>query len=47
MVRSEGRERQPGPAELDRILRTGPFHAALRTALAVRGLALHRGKSVV
>ncbi|UNO42699.1 hypothetical protein [Streptomyces sp. MST-110588] len=30
------------PPELAHILRTGPFHLALRTALAVRGLALHR-----
>ncbi|MEV4438766.1 hypothetical protein AB0K09_07045 [Streptomyces sp. NPDC049577] len=29
-------------AELAQVLRTGPFHLALRTALAVRGLALHR-----
>ncbi|MGK5628727.1 hypothetical protein [Streptomyces sp. URMC 123] len=29
-------------AELARALRTGPFHLALRTALAARGLALHR-----
>ncbi|MFI1795845.1 hypothetical protein ACH427_00605 [Streptomyces sp. NPDC020379] len=28
--------------ELARALRTGPFHLALRTALSVRGLALHR-----
>ncbi|WP_171167741.1 hypothetical protein [Streptomyces sp. I05A-00742] len=29
-------------AALARALRTGPFHLALRTALAARGLALHR-----
>ncbi|AZQ71074.1 hypothetical protein ABZ545_13300 [Streptomyces abikoensis] len=29
-------------AELARALRSGPFHLALRTALSVRGLALHR-----
>ncbi|GLV82612.1 hypothetical protein Slala03_23010 [Streptomyces lavendulae subsp. lavendulae] len=29
-------------AELRRLLREGPFHLALRTALAVRGLPLHR-----
>ncbi|MBC3987095.1 hypothetical protein [Streptomyces buecherae] len=29
-------------AELAQALRTGPFHLALRTALAARGLALHR-----
>ncbi|MFD8984837.1 hypothetical protein [Streptomyces sp. NPDC059564] len=29
-------------AELHRLLREGPFHLALRTALAVRGLPLHR-----
>ncbi|GHF66654.1 hypothetical protein GCM10010218_55310 [Streptomyces mashuensis] len=29
-------------AELERVLRTGPFHLALRTALSARGLALHR-----
>ncbi|WP_326706432.1 hypothetical protein [Streptomyces cyaneofuscatus] len=28
--------------ELDRVLDTGPFHLALRTALSVRGLPLHR-----
>ncbi|MGP3980133.1 hypothetical protein [Streptomyces sp. KR80] len=33
---------QPAPEELARALRTGPFHVALRTALAARGLALHR-----
>ncbi|WP_354642112.1 hypothetical protein [Kitasatospora camelliae] len=30
------------PPELASVLRTGPFHLALRTALAARGLALHR-----
>ncbi|KJK58838.1 hypothetical protein [Saccharothrix sp. ST-888] len=29
-------------AELSAVLRTGPFHLALRTAIATRGLALHR-----
>ncbi|MEV4435387.1 hypothetical protein [Streptomyces sp. NPDC049585] len=28
--------------DLERALRTGPFHLALRTALSARGLALHR-----
>ncbi|MGK4582752.1 hypothetical protein [Kitasatospora sp. HPMI-4] len=28
--------------ELSAVLRTGPFHLALRTAIATRGLALHR-----
>ncbi|NEE19916.1 hypothetical protein G3M58_77345, partial [Streptomyces sp. SID7499] len=28
--------------ELAQVLRTGPFHLALRTALSVRGLPLHR-----
>ncbi|GCD46639.1 hypothetical protein GKJPGBOP_06390 [Streptomyces paromomycinus] len=32
----------PHLAELTQILRTGPFHLALRAALAARGLALHR-----
>ncbi|MGC0416299.1 hypothetical protein [Embleya sp. AB8] len=32
----------PVEAELARALRTGPFHLALRAALAARGLALHR-----
>ncbi|MEY9947273.1 helix-turn-helix domain-containing protein [Kitasatospora sp. GAS1066B] len=31
-----------GQPELATVLRTGPFHLALRTALAARGLALHR-----
>ena len=30
------------PPELVSVLRTGPFHEALRTAIAVRGLALNR-----
>ncbi|MFD8147430.1 hypothetical protein [Streptomyces sp. NPDC059708] len=30
------------PAELGRLLRGGPFHLALRAALAARGLPLHR-----
>ncbi|GAA2081944.1 hypothetical protein GCM10009801_41350 [Streptomyces albiaxialis] len=30
------------PGGLDRILRTGPFHLALRAAIEARGLALHR-----
>ncbi|MGI5346764.1 hypothetical protein ACQEU8_01060 [Streptomyces sp. CA-250714] len=30
------------PGELERVLRTGPFHLALRTAIEARGLALHR-----
>ncbi|MCX4747039.1 hypothetical protein OG455_16140 [Kitasatospora sp. NBC_01287] len=30
------------PPELATVLRTGPFHLALRTALTARGLALHR-----
>lgn len=30
------------PAELAQVLRTGPFHLALRTAFAARGLALQR-----
>ncbi|GAA1974585.1 hypothetical protein [Kitasatospora viridis] len=30
------------PPELAAALRTGPFHLALRTAIGVRGLALHR-----
>ncbi|MFI0262143.1 hypothetical protein ACH4OW_24245 [Streptomyces sp. NPDC017056] len=38
----EGAPDSPGSAELTRILRTGPFHLALRAALAARGLALHR-----
>ncbi|MEU9007649.1 hypothetical protein AB0D15_38545, partial [Streptomyces sp. NPDC048551] len=29
-------------AELRRLLREGPFHLALRAALALRGLPLHR-----
>lgn len=35
---------RPAPAEVElaRALRTGPFHLALRAALAARGLALHR-----
>ncbi|MFI1073480.1 hypothetical protein [Streptomyces puniciscabiei] len=38
-----GSPRRPTPeAELAEALRTGPFSAALRAALAVRGLALHR-----
>ncbi|UNZ15929.1 hypothetical protein [Streptomyces sp. 891-h] len=28
--------------DLERVLRTGPFHLALRTAIEARGLALHR-----
>lgn len=32
----------PGSAELEQLLRTGPFHLALRSALSARGLALHR-----
>ncbi|MCB5907233.1 hypothetical protein [Streptomyces pinistramenti] len=32
----------PESAELEQLLRTGPFHLALRSALTVRGLALHR-----
>ncbi|WP_331771338.1 hypothetical protein OG948_47920 (plasmid) [Embleya sp. NBC_00888] len=32
----------PAEAELARVLRAGPFHLALRAALAARGLALHR-----
>ncbi|MDJ0381364.1 hypothetical protein [Streptomyces sp. G-G2] len=31
-----------GAEELPRLLRTGPFHLALRAALAARGLPLHR-----
>ncbi|MFB7152146.1 hypothetical protein ACFCYA_22310, partial [Streptomyces virginiae] len=31
-----------GMAELDRLLRGGPFHLALRAALAARGLPLQR-----
>lgn len=34
--------RRPPSAELARLLRTGPFHAALRAAIRARGLALHR-----
>ncbi|MFJ2825195.1 hypothetical protein ACIO7M_29390 [Streptomyces toxytricini] len=30
------------PADLDRLLDTGPFHLALRAALTARGLPLHR-----
>ncbi|WP_372454281.1 hypothetical protein [Streptomyces tardus] len=39
-----GAERPPSglPPELAAALRTGPFHEALRTAIAVRGLALSR-----
>ena len=38
-----GSSRHPTPeAELAEALRTGPFSAALRAALAARGLALHR-----
>ncbi|MBF6046771.1 hypothetical protein GO001_16270 [Streptomyces sp. NRRL B-1677] len=37
-----GPEGHAAEAELARALRTGPFHVALRTALTVRGLALHR-----
>ncbi|WP_371498838.1 hypothetical protein OG871_22790 [Kitasatospora sp. NBC_00374] len=33
---------QTVPPELAAALRTGPFHLALRTAIAARGLALHR-----
>ncbi|MEU0937677.1 hypothetical protein [Embleya sp. NPDC005971] len=33
---------EPVEAELARALRAGPFHLALRAALAARGLALHR-----
>ncbi|TJZ51090.1 hypothetical protein FCH28_21595 [Streptomyces piniterrae] len=32
----------PESAELTQLLRTGPFHLALRSALTARGLALHR-----
>ena len=32
----------PGPGDLERVLRTGPFHLALRAAIEARGLALHR-----
>ncbi|MEV0372776.1 hypothetical protein AB0I10_23605 [Streptomyces sp. NPDC050636] len=32
----------PESAELAQLLRTGPFHLALRSALTARGLALHR-----
>lgn len=32
----------PSPSDLASVLRTGPFHLALRTALSIRGLALHR-----
>ncbi|MFJ6698528.1 hypothetical protein ACIQM4_20975 [Streptomyces sp. NPDC091272] len=32
----------PSVAELEQLLRTGPFHLALRAALAVRGLPLQR-----
>ncbi|NDZ81454.1 hypothetical protein G3I19_23570 [Streptomyces sp. SID10853] len=48
MEEREERARTTGPgpvaagAELARALHTGPFHLALRTALAVRGLPLHR-----
>lgn len=33
---------RPASPELAQVLRTGPFHLALRVALAERGLALHR-----
>ncbi|MFE0459846.1 hypothetical protein ACFW1A_11395 [Kitasatospora sp. NPDC058965] len=33
---------QAQPPDLASVLRTGPFHLALRAALAARGLALHR-----
>ncbi|MGA5819061.1 hypothetical protein ACPC54_14525 [Kitasatospora sp. NPDC094028] len=34
--------RRSDPADLTAALRTGPFHLALRTAIAARGLTLHR-----
>lgn len=37
-----GRADTTGTAELSRLLRGGPFHLALRAALAARGLPLHR-----
>ncbi|WP_338931137.1 hypothetical protein WEB32_08815 [Streptomyces netropsis] len=37
-----GTQAEAAEAELARALRSGPFHLALRTALSVRGLALHR-----
>ncbi len=39
MVRSSTRT---ADTDLERVLRTGPFHLALRMALSARGLALHR-----
>ncbi|MGF1426946.1 hypothetical protein [Kitasatospora sp. LaBMicrA B282] len=42
-VRPGGHGDVPGSRpDLATVLRTGPFHLALRTALAARGLALHR-----
>ncbi|MFG2893300.1 hypothetical protein [Streptomyces sp. NPDC048248] len=35
-------QKTPESAELEQLLRTGPFHLALRSALTVRGLALTR-----
>ncbi len=35
-------QRTAAPPDLATALRTGPFHLALRTAIAARGLALHR-----
>ncbi|MET9608828.1 hypothetical protein ABZZ17_27840 [Streptomyces sp. NPDC006512] len=37
-----GRAGGPGTAEIGQLLRGGPFHLALRAALAARGLPLHR-----